>query len=138
MFEAISYSTPKVNGNDIAAINVIPIQDPEKTSVEQSDGLLKPPESDRVAKQAENEEKSRQAEQRPHVTKKLLKELEQDIEAIHSVGLQFSVHDKTGRTFVKIMDKATDKLIREIPSEEVLNLAAKMDEMIGILFDKKV
>ena len=47
------------------------------------------------------------------------------------------MHDETGRTMIKIMDKTTEKLIREIPSEDVLNLAAKIEEMIGILFDKK-
>ena len=48
------------------------------------------------------------------------------------------MHDETGRTMIKIMDKATEKLIREIPSEDVLNLAAKIEEMIGILFDREV
>ena len=72
------------------------------------------------------------------VTQKMLAALEQDIESIHNIRIQFSMHDKTGRTMIKIMDKTTEKLIREIPSEEVLNLAAKIEEMIGILFDKKV
>ena len=67
----------------------------------------------------------------------MLVELEQDIETIHNIGLQFSMHKETGRTMIKIMDKATEKVIREIPSEEVLDLAAKIEEMIGILFDRK-
>ncbi len=57
---------------------------------------------------------------------------------MHNVGLNFSVHESTGRTIVKVIDKETEKLIREIPSEELLNMADKMGEMIGILFDKKV
>ena len=39
---------------------------------------------------------------------------------------------------VRVVDKETEKLIREIPPEEFLNLAAKLDEMVGIIFDKKV
>ena len=68
----------------------------------------------------------------------VLKAVQKDIELIRHVGLQFSVHDATGKTIIKVIDKDTDKLIREIPSEEILNLAEKIDEMLGILFDKTV
>ena len=50
----------------------------------------------------------------------------------------FSLHEKTGRIMAKVIDMDTEKLIREIPDERVLDLAARIDEMIGILFDKKV
>jgi len=72
------------------------------------------------------------------VTQSFLDELEQDIEMFHEVGLQFSIHEPTGRTVVKVVNKETDQTIREIPPEELLNLAAKLDEMLGILFDEKV
>jgi flagellar protein FlaG len=39
---------------------------------------------------------------------------------------------------VKVVNKDTGNLIREIPPKEVLDLAAKLDEMIGILFDKTI
>jgi flagellar protein FlaG len=38
---------------------------------------------------------------------------------------------------IKVVERGTNKVIREIPSEEFLNLVEKMDQMIGILFDKK-
>jgi flagellar protein FlaG len=37
-----------------------------------------------------------------------------------------------------VINRDTDELIREIPAEKVLDMAAKLDEMIGILFDAKV
>lgn len=80
----------------------------------------------------EREEKNKE-----QVSQKMLDELSQDIEMLHSVGLSFSKHDDTGRTIVKVINKDTDELIREIPSEQVLDMAAKLDEMIGILFDTK-
>ena len=81
--------------------------------------------------------KEQQPEDSTQVTPKMLADIEQDIETIHNLGLQFSMHNETGRTMIKIMDKATEKVIREIPSEDVLNLVAKIEEMIGILFDRK-
>jgi uncharacterized FlaG/YvyC family protein len=56
---------------------------------------------------------------------------------ISGVGLNFSVHEATGLIKVEVTDKETGDLIREIPPEQVLNLMAKIDEMMGILFDEK-
>jgi flagellar protein FlaG len=51
--------------------------------------------------------------------------------------LQIMVHDKTGKIIVKVISKEDGKTIREIPSEELLNLAARMEELSGVLFDQK-
>ena len=56
---------------------------------------------------------------------------------VSDVGLAFSVHGDTGRIQVSVTDKETGDLIREIPSEQILNLMANIDEMMGILFDTK-
>jgi flagellar protein FlaG len=72
------------------------------------------------------------------VSQVFLDELEKDIAMIHNVGLRFSVHEPTGRTIVKVIDKESQETVREIPAEEVLNLAAKLDEMMGMIFDKTV
>ncbi len=56
---------------------------------------------------------------------------------IRNIGLKFSVHEATNRIKVTVFDKDTGKMVREIPPQEVLDLVAKIDEMMGILFDKK-
>ena len=62
----------------------------------------------------------------------------QEMQAIHHVQLEFSVHKKTGETVVKVVDKDSGKLIRQIPPQELLDLADKLQDMMGILFDKQV
>lgn len=52
--------------------------------------------------------------------------------------LSIRVHEKTGTIVVKVISKADGKVIREIPPEEMLNLAAKMEEMVGALFNENV
>ncbi len=52
--------------------------------------------------------------------------------------LKIQVDEKTGRIIVKVTSKESGKVIREIPPEELLDLAARIEEMTGILFDKKV
>ena len=55
---------------------------------------------------------------------------------IRDIGLEFVVHEQTGRIKVTVMDKETGEMIREVPPQQVLNLMAKIDEMMGILFDR--
>jgi len=52
------------------------------------------------------------------------------------VELQFSVNEASGRTVVTVTDAQTGEVIREIPPSEQLNLAARLEEMIGLLFDQ--
>jgi flagellar protein FlaG len=49
--------------------------------------------------------------------------------------LNIKIHEKTGTIMVQVLSKSDGRIIREIPSEEVLNLAARIEEMVGVLFD---
>lgn len=62
-------------------------------------------------------------------------EVVKDHVSVRDIGLEFSVHEDTGRMQVSVTDKETGKVIREIPSERMLDLIGKMEEMVGILFD---
>jgi len=53
-------------------------------------------------------------------------------------SLRIQVHQGTGDFMVKVVSKEDGRTIREIPPEEVLNLAAKMEEMMGLLFNERV
>jgi flagellar protein FlaG len=52
-------------------------------------------------------------------------------------NLSFSVSDETGRTVIKVYDAETDELIRQIPSEETIKLAASIDASSASLFVKE-
>lgn len=52
--------------------------------------------------------------------------------------LDISVHEKTKQVMVKIVDTSTDKIIREIPPEEVLDTIAKRKELLGIMVDEQI
>lgn len=49
--------------------------------------------------------------------------------------LQFSVDDDSGETIVKVVDRETDKVIRQIPAEEVLKMKENLREIHGLLFN---
>lgn len=49
----------------------------------------------------------------------------------------FGVHEETGRQTVKLVDKETQKVIKEFPSEKMLDMLAKVWKMSGIIVDEK-
>lgn len=51
--------------------------------------------------------------------------------------LQFEVDEATGRTIVTVRDAETEEVIRQIPPEEVLQIAARLEEVSGVLFRER-
>ncbi len=51
--------------------------------------------------------------------------------------LSFSVDDSTGDVVVRVLDGESGKVVRQIPSEEILRLTERMDEMRSLLFEAK-
>lgn len=50
---------------------------------------------------------------------------------------EFQYHESTKRVSIKVVDKETEEVIKEIPPEETLEMVEKMWEMAGILVDEK-
>ncbi|HOA79558.1 MAG TPA: flagellar protein FlaG [Defluviitaleaceae bacterium] len=50
---------------------------------------------------------------------------------------EFSIHEKTKQISVKVLNKETKEVIREIPPEQVLDMVAHLWEMAGIIVDEK-
>ena len=48
-------------------------------------------------------------------------------------NLRFSVDDDTNLTLIKVVDSATDEVIRQIPSEEMVAIAKAIDKLQGML-----
>ena len=67
----------------------------------------------------------------------LASDVQKNLNIMHNVDLQFSVHKASGQMMITVIDESTGKVVREIPSSEILELAAKMDEMVGMIFDQK-
>jgi len=52
-------------------------------------------------------------------------------------NLNFSIHDTTGTTVVKVMDAGSGEVIRQMPTEDALVLAERLDEMRSLLFEAR-
>ena len=53
-------------------------------------------------------------------------------------GLGFSMDESLGRPIVTVRNTVTGEVVRQIPNEDVLRIAHKLDELKGILFNEKV
>ena len=49
----------------------------------------------------------------------------------------FGIHEATNRVTIKIVDKDTKEVIKELPPEKTLDMIAKVWDMAGILVDEK-
>ena len=53
-------------------------------------------------------------------------------------GLGFSYDDSIKNPVITVCNTQTGQVVRQIPSEDVLRIAHKLDELKGILFNEKV
>ena len=108
--------------------NVAPLESGKKSDIENDAHALK---SDSIKKSEEaiktNDDKiNRVAE----LLDSYLRSLQKDI--------KIQVNNKTGDIMVKVISEENGKVIREIPSKELLELAAKIEEFSGAIFSQVV
>jgi flagellar protein FlaG len=53
-------------------------------------------------------------------------------------SLQFTVDDSSGDTVVKVIDSDTDEVVRQIPSQDLLDVRNAAERYRGILLEVKV
>lgn len=86
----------------------------------------------------------RLAEQRgieiTQIDEQSIKAIDRAIKAVQGPDrtLEFSVHKQTNAIMIKVVNKETGELIREIPPEKSLDFVAKLMKRAGLLIDHKV
>jgi len=65
--------------------------------------------------------------------------LEETVKAFNlNHRIRLSVNEEIGEVIIKVVDARTDKVIKEIPAEEIQRMTAKIREMIGLLVDEQI
>lgn len=54
-----------------------------------------------------------------------------------SVQAEFGIHEGTNRITIKMVDKKTKEVIKELPPEKMLDMIAKVWEYAGLVVDEK-
>ncbi len=111
------------------------------------------PQQNRIDSLAERAESSPIKNQKPQQVESVLTPEENKAKSEHEViqaiekankhirmydrRLEFSIHDATKQIMVKVIDTENNSVIREIPSEKILDLVAHLWQVAGILVDEK-
>ena len=80
------------------------------------------------------------AEQKPATRQEIeaqARALEKTFQAFNR-RVVLSVNDQINQVIIKVVDGETDKVIKEIPPEEIQHLIARIKETIGLLVDEKI
>jgi len=86
-------------------------------------------------KNSTDQEQLKNVEKLAHKLEEAVEQLNKTVET-YNTELKFTIHKESGQVAVKVIDTRDKSVIREIPPERVLEFAAYVKEMLGVLFDK--
>ena len=126
--EAVAFNTPKTNSSDISA-NANSNNKPVVTEV-------KTKAADHSIPQNLNEFERNVLPVSEQVVVDALERVNRSLTGSNR-RFDISIHEKTNEIMVKVIDTQTDKVIREIPPEKILDMVAKLWELAGLFVDER-
>lgn len=92
-----------------------------------------------AARKVANRSREQEALQQPATVTGVQEAVDEINKVLHYMNerLEFSIHEATNRVMVRVLDRETDEVLREIPPEQILDLVAKLQELVGLLVDKR-
>ena len=100
---------------------------PKLSSLSQSNGV-------------DPEEAEQNSSQQVSLTKEDLQTVASDLSDFMqslNTDIEFSIHEKSGRMLVKVVDTKTHDVLKEFPPEELLDTIGAIRDYVGALLDKK-
>lgn len=105
---------------------------------------LKGTNSNSESEQTAEKEEATSVEDSPAVLQKAVEDINAMVESKNR-QLRFSIDDSSGKPVITVLDSENEDVIREIPTEEVRRLAARIEELqselgmaTGLLVDNRV
>lgn len=84
--------------------------------------------------QTDSEQQGKEQQPTAEQVRKAVEQLNKKMENSEAV---FGIHEDTQRVTIKIVDRKTKEVIKELPPEKTLDMIAKVWEMAGILVDER-
>ena len=91
----------------------------------------------KAVERAQEKGDTNQGNQEQNDSERLKKAVEQLNKRMSNSEAIYGIHDGTNRVTIKIVDKDTKEVIKELPPEKTLDMIAKAWEMAGILVDER-
>jgi flagellar protein FlaG len=90
--------------------------------------------SQQVESSADSPREAQSDTMKPALLKQLLEDINREYKQ-RNISLRFSIHEATNSLVVRVLDIDTEKVIRQLPPDEILVLRTRMQEMLGEIFD---
>ena len=84
--------------------------------------------------QADSSEQNKDQQLTHEQIRKAVEQLNRNLSNSEAV---FGIHEDTNRVMIKIVDKSTKEVIKELPPEKTLDMIAKVWEIAGLLVDER-
>lgn len=84
--------------------------------------------------QSENGEQGKEQQSNFEQIRKAVEKLNKNLSNSEAV---FGIHEDTSRVTIKIVDKSTKEVLKELPPEKTLDMIAKVWELAGMLIDER-
>lgn len=92
---------------------------------------------DSQQKNSFSDQNMKEQQQQQPTNEQIKKAVEQMNKSMFNSEAVFGIHEGTNRVTIKIVDKETKEVIKELPPEKTLDMIAKVWEMAGILVDER-
>ncbi len=88
---------------------------------------------------ADNSENPESYQDNPQATKEQIKKAVEKINGgqMENSEAVFGIHEETNRVTIKIVDRKTKEVIKELPPEKTLDMIAKVWELAGLFVNEK-
>lgn len=83
-------------------------------------------------------DEDKQADKLTEKEREKLKERADKLFEALNTGLALKFHEKSGEWYAVIQNKITQEIIKEVPPKYMLDLEAKLKDMIGLFLDKRI
>lgn len=118
---------------DVVPVRTQPVSQPNSEFSRERDAV------DDLRPNEENAQVSAKAEPSPPPSEETLTKAVQQMNSFLSAlnkRISFFFDEASGRNGVKVIDRKTHEVVKQIPPEEVLKTAARIRQMVGALLDE--
>ncbi|HDX6330446.1 TPA: flagellar protein FlaG [Campylobacter fetus subsp. venerealis] len=88
-----------------------------------------------VAQERSNQNKGNNEQDSKRISD-IVNKLNDNMETLNT-NIRFGFNDKTSSMYVSVTEADSGKVIRKIPTEEIMKLTEHFKEIVGVIFDKK-
>ena len=125
------YSTPEVRVEPVRTTEAVTTEMPEQTGARKAEIV------DIKDAAAKTEFGVKDDSEKASASNAQIKEAVEKINKHANTEAVFGIHDATNRVTIKIVDKDSKEVIKELPPEQTLDMIAKAWELAGLFVDEK-